>query len=144
VLGYVVWTFHGESGTRVIAEDEHNCDVGDVNRMDEMVEAIQVKVTKDPPTMEIEAFFKLLKASEEPLYEHTEVTLLTFITRLVGIKSKYFFSNNCYNDLLKLISDIFPKPHKVLKDIYQSKKKMSAIGLKYEKIDVCPNNCMLF
>jgi hypothetical protein len=144
VLGYVVWTFHGESGTRVIAEDEHNCDVGDVNRMDEMLEAIQVKVTKDPPTTEIEAFFKLLKASEEPLYEHTEVTLLTFITRLVGIKSKYFFSNNCYNDLLKLISDIFLKPHKVPKDIYQSKKMMSAIGLKYEKIDVCPNNCMLF
>jgi hypothetical protein len=25
---YEVWTFHSESGTIVIAEDEHNCDVG--------------------------------------------------------------------------------------------------------------------
>jgi hypothetical protein len=28
VSGYEVWTFHSESGTSVIAEDEYNCDVG--------------------------------------------------------------------------------------------------------------------
>jgi hypothetical protein len=144
VLGYEVWTFHGESGTRVIVENEHDCDVGDVDRMDEMLEAIQAKVTEDPPTVEVEAFFKLLTASEEPLHEHTEVILLAFITRLVAIKFKYFFSNNCYNDLLKLISDTILKPHKVPKYMHQSKKMMSALGLKYEKIDVCPDNCMLF
>jgi hypothetical protein len=88
-------------------------------------------------------FFKLLKALEEPLYEHIEVTLIAFITQLVTIKSKYFFSNNCYNDLLKLINNILLKSHKVPKDMYQSKKMMSAIDLKYEKIDVCLNNCML-
>ncbi len=109
-----------------------------------MLEAIQAEVTEDPPTAEVETFFKLLKASEEPLHEHTEVTLLAFITWLMAIKSKYFFSNNCYNDLMKLISDILSKPHKVSKDMYQSKKMMSALGLKYEKIDICPNNCMLF
>jgi hypothetical protein len=72
------------------------------------------------------------------------VTLLAFITQLVAIKSKYFFSNNCYNDLLKLISDILLKPHKVPKDMYQSKKMMSSLGLKYEKIDIWPHNYMRF
>jgi hypothetical protein len=108
MTGYNVWIFHGESGTRVIADDEHDCDMGDVDRMDEMIEAIQEEVTKDPPIVEVEVFFKLLKALEEPLHEHTEVTLLAFITR----------------------------PHKVPKYMYQSKKIMSALGLKYEKIDV--------
>jgi hypothetical protein len=108
-----------------------------------MLEAIQAEVTEDPPTVEVEVLFKLLKASEELLHEHTEVTLLAFITRLVGIKSKYFFSNNYYNDLLKLISDILLKPHKVPKDMYQSNKMLSALGLKYEKIHVCPDSCML-
>jgi hypothetical protein len=144
VPGYEVWTFHGESGTRVIAEDEHDCDMGDVDRMDEMLEAIQAEVTEDHPTMEVEAFFKLLKASEEMLHEHTKGTFLAFITWLMAIKSKYFFSNNCYNDLMKLISDILSKPHKVPKDMYQSKKMMSVLSLKYEKIDVCLDNCMLF
>jgi hypothetical protein len=60
--------------------------------MDEMLEAIQAEVIKDPSTVEVEAFFKLLKVLEEPLHEHTEVTLLTFITRLIAIKSKHFFS----------------------------------------------------
>jgi hypothetical protein len=144
VPGYEVWIFHGESSTRVIAEDEHDCDVGDVDRMDEMIEAIQAEVTEDPPITEVEEFFKLLKASKEPLHEHTEVTLLAFITRLMAIKSKYFLSNNCYNDLMKLISNILLKPQKVPKDMYQFKKMMSALGLKYEKIDVCSDNCILF
>jgi hypothetical protein len=39
------------------------------------IEAIQAEVIEDPPTAEVEVFFKLLKASEEPLHEHTEVTL---------------------------------------------------------------------
>jgi hypothetical protein len=60
------------------------------------------------------------------------------------IKSKYFFSSNYYNDLVKLISDILLKPHKVPKDMYQSKKIMSALSLKYEKIDVYLDNGMLF
>jgi ferredoxin-like protein FixX len=62
----------------------------------------------------------------------------------MAIKFKYFFSNNCYNDLVKLISDILLKTHKVPKDMYQSKKIMSGLDLKYEKIDVCPDNCMPF
>jgi hypothetical protein len=60
------------------------------------------------------------------------------------IKSMYFFLNNCYNDLIKLISDIIPKLHKVPKDMYQSKKLLSGVGMKDEKIDVCPDNYLLF
>jgi hypothetical protein len=121
VPGYEVWIFNSKSGSRVIAEDEHDCHMGDVDRMDEMLETIQAEVTEDPSTAEVEAFFKLLKASEDPLRDHTEVTPLNFITRMIAIKSKYFFSNNCYNDLMKLINNILPKPHKVPKDMYQLK-----------------------
>jgi hypothetical protein len=49
---YEVWKFYGESGTIVITEDEHDYDVG-VDRMDEMLEAIQAEVTEDPPTVEV-------------------------------------------------------------------------------------------
>jgi hypothetical protein len=36
--------------------------------------------TKDPPTSKAKKFFELLKASEEPLHEHTKVTVLAFVT----------------------------------------------------------------
>jgi hypothetical protein len=52
----------------------------DVDRMYEMLEAIQAEVIENPPTAEVEAFFNLLKASEGPLHEYIEVTLLAFIT----------------------------------------------------------------
>jgi hypothetical protein len=32
----------------------------------------------------------------------------------------------------------------MLKDMYQSKKLLSALDMEFEKIDVCKDNCMLF
>jgi hypothetical protein len=70
--------------------------------------------------------------------------VLSFVTRLMTIKSKFVFSNNCYKELLKLFSDVFPTNHKVPRDMYQSKKLLSGFGMDYEKIDVCQDNCMFF
>jgi hypothetical protein len=66
------------------------------------------------------------------------------VTHLTAIKSKFAFSNKCYKELLSLISDVLPNNHKMPKDIYQSKKILSALGIEYEKIDACKDNCMLF
>jgi hypothetical protein len=99
--------------------------------MDEILEAIQ------PEFLEVEEFFRLLKASEEPLHKHTKVTVLTFVTRLMAIKFKFFFSNNCYNELLKLIGDVLTNPNKLPKDMYHSKKLVKGLSMDYEKIDVC-------
>jgi hypothetical protein len=63
----------------------------------------------------------MLKASEEPLHEHTTVSVLAFVTRITSIKSKFVFSNKCYKELLRLFSDILPSNHKMSKDMYKSK-----------------------
>jgi hypothetical protein len=62
----------------------------------------------------------------------------------MAIKSKLAFRNNCYKELLNLISDVLPNNHKIPKDMYQSKKMLSALGMEYDKIDACKDNCMLF
>jgi hypothetical protein len=54
----------------------------------------------------------------------------------MAIKSKFAFSNNCYKELLNLISDVLPENHKMPKDMYQSKKLLSGLGMDYKKIDV--------
>jgi hypothetical protein len=72
------------------------------------------------------------------------VTVLQAVTRLMTMKSKYNFSNQCYNDMVKLIIDLIPTKHNMSKDLYQSKKIVAGLGMKYEKIDVCEKNCMLF
>jgi hypothetical protein len=144
--GYEMWVFHCEKYTVVVAEESVNDRVG-ADRMDEMLEAVQPEFdldTKDPPTWEVEEFLRLLKASEELLHGHTKVTMLAFVTRLKAIKSKFFFSNNYYNKLLKLFGDVLPNPNKLPKDMYHSKKLVKGLGVDYDKIDVYRNSCMLF
>jgi hypothetical protein len=51
--------------------------------MNEMLEAIRPEYdldTEDPPTLEVEEFFRLMKASKELLHGHTKVIVLTFVT----------------------------------------------------------------
>jgi hypothetical protein len=74
----------------------------------------------------------------------TKVTVLQVITRLMAMKTKYNFSNNCYNNIVKLIIDLLPPNHKMPENLYQSKKIVLGLGMNYEKIDACKNNCMLF
>jgi NADPH-dependent 7-cyano-7-deazaguanine reductase QueF len=65
------------------------------------------------------------------------VTMLLVVTHLMSFKSRYNFSNQCYNDIMKLIIDLIPVKHNMPKDLYQSKKIVSSPRMNYEKIDAC-------
>jgi hypothetical protein len=86
--GYEVWVHHNESvrQTASVAEDD--------DRMDEMLDAIRPEFgtnPADPPTSEVQKFFVILRDSEELLHEHMKVSVLTFVTHLMAIKSKFAF-----------------------------------------------------
>jgi hypothetical protein len=98
----------------------------------------------NPRAKEVQQFYKLLEALDAKVHEGTNVTILQVVTRLMVMKSKYNFSNNRYNDIVKLIIDLLPLNHKILENLYHSKKIVSSLGMNYEKIDACENNCMLF
>jgi hypothetical protein len=106
VPSYKVWYLHGEDVERA-TEVEVDDGEDDVDRMDHMLEDLQLELAPnhhDSPTPEVQKFFDLLKASEEPLHGHTDVTVLEFVTRLMSIKSKFAFSINYYKELVNLIS----------------------------------------
>jgi hypothetical protein len=89
-------------------------------------------------------FYGLIAASEEKVHDGTALTILQAVTRLMTMKSKYNFSNLCYNDIVKLIIDLIPVKHNMPKDLYKAKKIVDGLGMNYEKIDACEKNCMLF
>jgi hypothetical protein len=125
-------------------EDDDN--ISD-DRMDEMLDAIRSEFGTNPedlPTLEVQKFFRILRALKESLHEHTIISVLAFVIHLMATKSKFAFLNNCYKELLNLISDFLPMNHKMSKDMYQSKFFLSTLDMEYEKIDVCKDNCMLF
>jgi hypothetical protein len=92
----------------------------------------------------VQNFYRLLAASEEKVHNGTDVTVLQAVTHLMVFKSKYSFSNQCYNDIVKLIIDLIPAKHNMPKDLYQSKKIVSGLRMNYEKIDACKKNYILF
>jgi hypothetical protein len=72
VPGYKVWYLHSEDVERA-TEVEVDDGEDDVDRMDQMLEDLQPEVAPnhhDSPTLEVQKFFDLLKASEETLHGH--------------------------------------------------------------------------
>jgi hypothetical protein len=116
-----VWEHHGEVVPKPNVEEEENNDWAGGDAMHEMLDSLCSELnlsSEDPATPEVSRFFKLLKDSEETLHEHSDVNILAFVTRLMAIKSKCSFSNNYYNEILKLFGDMLPNPNKLPKDMY--------------------------
>jgi hypothetical protein len=70
------------------------------------------------------------------VYVGTDVIELWAVTHLMVMKSKYNFSNQCYNDIAKLIIDLILAKHTMPKDLCQSKKILARLSMNYKKIDV--------
>jgi hypothetical protein len=115
--------------------------------MDDMIAEIGMEYdlgSRDQhPLPEVYNFYSLLATSGEKVYDGTELTVLQAVTRLMGMKSKYNLSNQCYNDIVKLIIHIIPTKHNMPKNLYESKKIVVGLGMNYEKIDVCERNYIL-
>jgi hypothetical protein len=140
MLNYERWYEHGESQEQeaynLVDTFEENED-----RMDAMMDDF-IKYVEN--AVEVPEYFGLLASSKEPLHGATTLSQLAAVTWLMAIKSKYNFSVSYYNDLVDLILDMLPKPHKFPKDFYYSKKLLDGLGMPYQKIHMCESNCMLF
>jgi hypothetical protein len=53
----------------------------------------------------------------------------------MGMKPKYNFSNQCYNNIVNFFIDLIPVKHNMLQDLYRSTKIVVGLRMDYEKID---------
>jgi hypothetical protein len=145
MFNYLVWHQYGEVQAAVPTESDGS---DEEDRMDDMIADIGMEYdlgSEDQyPPAEVQNFYMLRAASDEKVHDGTKLTVLHAVTRLMGMKLKYNFSNQCYNDIMKLIIDLIPVKYNMSKDLYQSKKIIAGLVMNYEKIDVCVRNCMLF
>jgi hypothetical protein len=142
---YLVWHQYGEVQPPTAAESDKN---DDEDRMNDMIADIGMEYDlgsgDQRPPSKVHNFYRLLATPEEKVHDGTALTVLYAVTHLMMMKSKYNFSNQCYNDIVKLIIDLIPVKHNMSKHLYQSKKIVAGLGMNYEKIDACEKNCMLF
>ncbi|XP_074350584.1 uncharacterized protein LOC141689948 [Apium graveolens] len=89
-------------------------------------------------------FYRLVNEGRQPLYpESKNFTRLSFIVRLYQLKCIHGFSEAAFSDLLDLIKEAFPNVN-VPSSFNSAKVMIKDLGLDYQKIHACSNDCMLF
>ena len=87
----------------------------------------------------------MLKKADKLLHGQTRHSKLSATVHLYNLKCLGGVSNTIFLALLEFINQLLPDNGEALPDnTYQAKKFLRDIGLRYEKILACCNDCMLF
>jgi hypothetical protein len=87
-------------------------------------------------------FTKVLNDAKQQLCPGSKHSKFSLLVRLLYIKSRYRVGSTTFNALMKLLSQEFPQCE--LPSSYDEAKYLGELGLAYESIHVCKNNCVLF
>ncbi|KAL6176938.1 hypothetical protein ACLB2K_053570 [Fragaria x ananassa] len=90
-------------------------------------------------------FMQFVKDGDKPLYPGcTKSTKMNGLVQTFNLKAKHGLSYSCYTNILILFHTLLPDGNEVPGSVNLAKKTLSALGMKYEKIDACPNDCILY
>ncbi|KAK2455713.1 hypothetical protein QL285_003139 [Trifolium repens] len=150
---YLNWTIHGENqwGDSSSMSNVHDEEMETRNPyVDMVIDAMGDDLSEDQnleedPNPSASNFYTLLRDADEPLWvgchKHTK---LSAVTQLLNLKSELNMSESCYDRMIVIIKSMLPETEKLQENFYRSKKMVKDLGLGYEKIDACPNHCMLY
>ncbi|XP_024200640.1 uncharacterized protein LOC112203982 [Rosa chinensis] len=90
-------------------------------------------------------FLRFVEDGDKPLYPGcTRFTKLNGLVKTYNLKAKHGLSDACYSDMLILIGILLPEGNEVPGSFYEAKKTLCALGMDYQKIHACPNDCILY
>jgi hypothetical protein len=99
----------------------------------------------EEPNERAKKFYRLLEEARQELYPGCkEATKVSFIVRLFQIKCTYGMSNACLRSILHLFSLVLPEGHCVPNTLEKVQSVVQELGLDYDKIHACENDCVLF
>ena len=131
---------HGSSAEFMDCEDTIN--FGD--NLDDMLHRANGANGCNGANGDAKNFYRHLEEGKQPLYPGcTKFSRLSFIIRLYSLKCVHGISESGFGDILELINEAFPESSIPL-SFNAEKNVIKDLGLNYEKIHACPNNCMLF
>lgn len=100
---------------------------------------------EDDLDVDAEAYYKLVNDGSQELYPGCKkFSKLQFLVRLLNIKNIWGISNGCFDEILTLMKEVLPNAEALPKNFHDAKKFVKAIGVGYECIDACKNDCILF
>ncbi|CAL8160462.1 unnamed protein product [Prunus armeniaca] len=92
-----------------------------------------------------EKFYDLLNDANTHLYAgSTKMKKLEFLVKLYQAKCLSGSTDKGMDIMLKLVKIILPDGETLPNSFYDVKQLIEDLGLTYQKIDACPNDCMLY
>ncbi|XP_062086476.1 uncharacterized protein LOC133792584 [Humulus lupulus] len=92
-----------------------------------------------------DTFMEKIEDADTPLYPQcTKYTKLSSIVALYKVKTTNGWSDKSFDELLRLLNDMFPLDNMIPKSMYEVRKFLRLFDLGYEKIHACVNDCCLF
>ncbi|CAL0308394.1 unnamed protein product [Lupinus luteus] len=133
--GYDVWVRHGEVLKDMYLDGLLHDTFRDV--------AEEYELNKGPND-DAKKFYNLIEEAQQDLYPGCKnFSTLSFTIRLYLLKCLHGWSNASFTSLLGLLREAMP--HLNIPDsFYKTICMIRDLGLDYEKIDACPNDCMLY
>ncbi|XP_050255283.1 uncharacterized protein LOC126701217 [Quercus robur] len=99
----------------------------------------------EEPNDNAKKFLLLLQDAGQKLYPGCKnLTKLSFVMRLFQMKCLYGWSNKSVEGLLEFLRFSYPDGNLVPESFYNAKKMIRDLGLDYEKIDACIDDCVLY
>ncbi|XP_057435111.1 uncharacterized protein LOC130727860 [Lotus japonicus] len=172
IPSYDTWFCHGESINVLNRKEETNCreeafrgddmvglihdafegfnqsmgnNISDGGDIESNLDENLTHTSRNQSHPEVEKFEQLMKDANEELYSGCKkFSKLSFVLHLYHIKRLFKWTNESFDALLGLLKDALPEGEKLPSSHYETKKIVGRLGLKYEKIHACPNDCMLF
>ncbi|XP_021735138.1 uncharacterized protein LOC110701823 [Chenopodium quinoa] len=99
---------------------------------------------EEEPNAQAKPFFDLLRASEQPLYEGSSLSVLEMASRITSLKCEYNLPHRCVDGFASLVNEAIPNNNHMAETFYEVKKIVKGLELPHEKIHACPKGCMLF
>jgi hypothetical protein len=102
-------------------------------------------VDDEPNRGDAQKYKELLKKADKPLHEKTKHSKLNATVHLYNLKCVGGVSNTIFSAFLEFFNQLLLDDGKALPiNTYEAKKFLRDMGLGYEKILACHNDCMLF
>jgi hypothetical protein len=105
----------------------------------------QCPIIEEEPNADATRFFDLLKDSDEPLWDGcTNHSKLSAVAQVFTIRSDHGLSEVGYDKIIEWARSILHEGNMLKDNFYAAKSMMKPLDLGYQKIDMCPNFCMLY
>ncbi|TYK29690.1 uncharacterized protein E5676_scaffold64G00410 [Cucumis melo var. makuwa] len=143
---YKIWFWHGEDLNSETVTSKMENIVDEKYEQDDLFNTVNMfQSAYDGSCNTSNTFDTMFDDAKKPLYPRCKkFTKLSALVRLYKLKVRYGWSNTSFSELLSIISDLLPDNNEIPTSLYEAKKTLGALGLSYQKIDACPNDCCLY